>query len=688
MPISGTPRRGLLIMWSWYLGGSVAGAVQVPGESGVSPRVQPTERRVTIVSDGWRLIGELTLPGGRGRAPAVLLLSGAGSDRQAYRRLSATLAARGIGSLRLDSRAMGESINRGRFIPFDSTGHNGSLGLDRDWADVRAALRFLEREPRVDRSRIGAVGASMSGEALAKAIRGRTSPRAVIYLSPGSFSDSSLADVDRIGRRTTFVYSAREMIVRRFDKARWTRRGTSTARVIMVPDSAHATGLLAASPLLVERLAEWLTRALAVEPADSRWRHAADRVAPVVMNRLDDLERPGEETASLGQGAAGRLRFLVAWYRARRDAASLHAVGEAADRLIELTSSVASDSVDVSLYLGLAGPATALLDAADATEDDRHRRHAVALFDRIRNVARPDGDGLTWGPANDVAFGDAGIALALFAAGRRLGDSTYLGAAAASGRTLLRRSRPDSGGRNWFRSERPPHYVLPNFSHGAAGIGTALSILGRGPDGPAEFGAAAAGAERYLLSIARRDEGGFRVPYGWPVPAGGWGRPFDIGWAHGQAGTARLFWERWRITRDPASLALVREAVAGLDSAGLYGAPAPGYGANRFGVDFRFGLAGVADFLADLYDETGDRQYLDRALRLAEEIVARADPNPERLAWTVPRWAFMPDPGRPAVFTSFFHGAAGPGLVFLKLEALLTGRRPPGSLPDSPFGEW
>jgi hypothetical protein len=46
----------------------------------------------------------------------------------------------------------------------------------------------------------------------------------------------------------------------------------------------------------------------------------------------------------------------------------------------------------------------------------------------------------------------------------------------------------------------------------------------------------------------------------------------------------------------------------------------------------------------------------------------------------------MPDPGVPATLTGLLHGASGPGLLFLKLDALLHGRRPPDPLPDSPFG--
>jgi hypothetical protein len=134
--------------------------------------------------------------------------------------------------------------------------------------------------------------------------------------------------------------------------------------------------------------------------------------------------------------------------------------------------------------------------------------------------------------------------------------------------------------------------------------------------------------------------------------------------------------------------AVVRDAVLGLDSARvLDDPPASDYGREPFSVDYRFGLAGIGQALANLYDETGDRRYLERAIRIAERILARADSSAGPLGWTAPRRVFMARAGEPATFTGLMHGAAGPGLLFLTLDALLHGRRPPSALPDDPFGE-
>ncbi|MGE3616003.1 MAG: lanthionine synthetase LanC family protein [Gemmatimonadales bacterium] len=641
--------------------------------------------RVEIVHERWRLVGDFVRPATappRG-SPAVLLLNGAGRDRTAYRDLADRLAGFGIASLRIDLRGMGESTNLGRFIPFDSTGNNEAIGFGRSWTDVVAALRWLARSPGIDAERLGAVGASYSAEMLAIALRAGgldRGPIAVAALSPGSFSDSSLALIDGDSRAWLFAYSTREITVRRWQMDQWTRRGSRRARVIVVRDQAHATDLLK-SPGIEPRLAEWFTRALAVEPADDRWGRAADRVAEGIGPGWDDLRKPGDATPWLGDGSGGRVRFLTAWHLARGADESRAALRRAVE---QLAATPVPESAGNSLYSGRPGVAIAWLDAADALGDSALRVRARAEVARIRAAADTAGGAVRWGGADDVLTGNAGTVAALFGFWRRLDDSAARLLAFAGARTLARRGIADDGGRWWHWRDGAP-WNLPNFSHGTAGIATVLATISRDPGAPSELLDAALAGGAYLSSIATRDSLGMRVPYGWPIPEGGWARPFDVGWAHGQAGTARLFVELWRATHDPAHLATVEALVAGLDSARLLDGPAPAYGTEPFELDYRFGLTGIADLFADLYDLTGRRAYLTRAVALAERIAAAADTG-TALRWTRPRRPFMEDPGIPATFTGFLHGAAGPGMLFLKLDALLRGRRPPSALPDSPFG--
>lgn len=103
-------------------------------------------RDVTMrAADGVELAGWY-LPSRNGAA--VVVLHGSGSNKAAMIDHSAVLARRGYGVLALDARGHGESAG---------------VAMDLGWygpLDVRAAVVFLSRQPRVDPQRIGVLGVS------------------------------------------------------------------------------------------------------------------------------------------------------------------------------------------------------------------------------------------------------------------------------------------------------------------------------------------------------------------------------------------------------------------------------------------------------------------------------------------------------------------------------------------------
>jgi lantibiotic modifying enzyme len=398
-----------------------------------------------------------------------------------------------------------------------------------------------------------------------------------------------------------------------------------------------------------------------------------------------DALRPSLQSLDLSTGVAGQVLFFSELYAATRDSADLRTAREGADLLMQELRR--RDSVpmrgEATLYRGLPGIGVALRAVYRATGNpryaDAHRSVAHDLARRARAVARA-----SWSDSNDVMFGDAGTGLFVLEAGRVLRDTTLLNTAAAVAHTLVRRGIPEHGGLTWRRSENS-QFVLPNFSHGAAGIGLFLAMAGHATNDRA-LDSAAHLAARYLMVVGQRDSLGFRVPYGWPEPAGGWSRPFDVGWAHGPAGTARLYWQLWRATDDSTYLAIVEDCVQAVRHAGLFGTPVSEYGSAPFALTMRFDLAGVADFLADLYRVTENHSHLRLAREIADTIVARAHvPARDQLRWVTRRYGFMSDAGQPGALTGYSHGAAGYGLVLLKIHALERGLPTPHPLPDNPF---
>ena len=214
------------------------------------------ELRVVVESRGWRLVGDLRLPASAGTVPAVLMLNRAAGDRTVYRELAHQLAVRGIASLRLDLAGHGESVNLGRFVPGEAD------SVDRDvmiWAsdiDVAAAHRYLKAHPGIDSTSIGMIGASYSGEETAEAGRASGHAQAYVQLSPGSFSEASVAGIDSTGVPWLFIVSNNERHLREITAS--VQATSRTVELLILPGVEHATRILETRPDMSERIAVWL----------------------------------------------------------------------------------------------------------------------------------------------------------------------------------------------------------------------------------------------------------------------------------------------------------------------------------------------------------------------------------------------------------------------------------------------
>ena len=137
-----------------------------------------SESTVNVASGDWVLVGDLSLPESRERAPVVLMLNKAAGDRTAYEGMARALDDRNIASLRLDLRGHGESTNLGTFVPGELSPHPMIWDAEQD---VVAAIKYLKEHGRVDPDRIAVVGGSYSGEEMAEA--GRIAGYAAAYVA-------------------------------------------------------------------------------------------------------------------------------------------------------------------------------------------------------------------------------------------------------------------------------------------------------------------------------------------------------------------------------------------------------------------------------------------------------------------------------------------------------------------------
>ena len=431
------------------------------------------------------------------------------------------------------------------------------------------------------------------------------------------------------------------------------------------------------------------------QPNERRWLEAAQRVGWWLRSLEDaqarvpvDALTPGAYRDDLASGRAGQLLFWIALHRASGDYEALAAVRRHADGLVaSLPKKLQLDGFppESSLYYGLPGIAWALDQAAresgDAVYADAARRCTRLLID----AAQLDEAGEPYWDAryDELLFGNSGTALFLVYAATELDEPLALTAARAQGDRLLRLARREGDRASWPMRRDRPTLELPNFSHGAAGIGYFLATLSMAT-GDRRYLEGAQAAARHLEFIGRRDLGGFVVPYGFGQKE--WENRVDLGWAHGVAGTARFFERMHQIGGDPKYEALLEDcALAILRSNAPY-QPATGFG-QRFELDRRFGLAGAAEFLIARSRQSGDASYLDVAETIATTIFDAASVQENvGIYWHAPRPPSAERAGEPARFTGWLTGAIGYGLLFLRLDAALVGAPDPVPALDEPLG--
>jgi dienelactone hydrolase len=150
----------LVIFMSACGGAAVNNSANKAANSNANVNSGPTitAAKVTIDSaDGVKLVGTyLTAP--KPNSPALLLLHQWQSDRHSYDDFAKRMHERGFAVLSIDGRGFGESTRK-------ADGSTISAGRsDADvkamLGDVDASLTFLKRQPNVDPSYVGVVGAS------------------------------------------------------------------------------------------------------------------------------------------------------------------------------------------------------------------------------------------------------------------------------------------------------------------------------------------------------------------------------------------------------------------------------------------------------------------------------------------------------------------------------------------------
>ena len=399
----------------------------------------------------------------------------------------------------------------------------------------------------------------------------------------------------------------------------------------------------------------------------------------------DDSLHPEVVGYDLASGVSGKVIYFIALYRATGKEEYLSHAKLGSDWLVSFMGEPAqlkSDQRWASLYTGLAGVGVALMHIKEEAPAPRYDAALKQVLGHLADRATTDKHGIHWSEqTNDLIYGDAGTVLFLVHLAQLEGDLHAKELARQGAHSLLARA-VDVGEESYWLFRRDKEFNLPNFSHGTAGIAYVLATVGALCEDKALTGGAKRGFG-YLRSIAEKNDGKLRIPYGWGSE--NWQGLYEFGWAHGLTGTSLMFLRMQQLGIDQhhaqKMLLLSRNTLASIN---LPGPPAAPFAEPAMPLSMRFGRAGLlplASYWATKYPD--DLEVVALRNALFEHIRANAIRDGNTAHWQVDVPDFMG--GGRAAYTGLFHGAAGIGLALLNMHARLLKVPPYAQMPDAPY---
>jgi lantibiotic modifying enzyme len=375
----------------------------------------------------------------------------------------------------------------------------------------------------------------------------------------------------------------------------------------------------------------------------------------------------------LYSGVAGVTLFWLEAHRATGDKRFLSLAKTSANYLRKQIPDQL-ESPNCGLYTGLAGIGFVLGQVAEVIGAREYNDDARRGLRIIQTQAKEAGKGIEWSDVTDIIGGTAGIGLYLLHAARKFDDESYLKTATQAGHRLIELALEDRGALKWAMSPKFPR-LMPNFSHGTAGVCYFLASLFRETKNRVFIETAIAGTN-YLQVIADTNGDICRVFHHEP----GGEDLYYLGWCHGPVGTARLFFRLYQVTGDDAWMEWVHRCATAISRSGIPKKQTPGFWNN---VSQCCGSAGVADFFLSLYRLTKKQEYLTFCETMTADLMSRAKRDNKGYRWVQAEHRVKPQ--ETVAQTGYMQGAAGIGMLLLRLDAYRRGLEPLITFPDSPF---
>ena len=382
---------------------------------------------------------------------------------------------------------------------------------------------------------------------------------------------------------------------------------------------------------------------------------------------------PGDTSRmiNLYSGSAGVILFYLELFQATQDERFLEEAKNGADFLLYYLSEREPGYEEIGLYTGLAGICYTLEKVHEVTKTERFKVGLTRYYNLLMSKAKTLDNSIDWG-YTDIVYGASGIGLYLLNSSQ---NTTAKKNAVKTGRGLL---NPDLGTRKEFRwymdtAMVKRDYYMPNFSHGTAGVCYFFTRLYTLTNEKEFLNAALAGAN-HLETMENKDAWIYHHDKDEGKDL------YYLSWCHGPAGTARLYYELYKITHDIKWLDKIKRSAQALMTCGIPEKLTNGFWNN---VGSCCGSAGVAEFFLELHKIFKDLSYLEFSKHVTENLLQRATTEGEAIFWK--QAENRRDPDLLQAQTGYMQGAAGIGMWLLHLDAFENNYKSIIKLPDNTF---
>lgn len=394
----------------------------------------------------------------------------------------------------------------------------------------------------------------------------------------------------------------------------------------------------------------------------------------------------------LYSGAAGIGLFFLQLYQATDDKKWLNEATAAADELIATATGpewyAQTRDGDVGGVIPVPGWAIgysngpvgeAFLTTAlyDELGDQKYLDYTKKIADDLIAAAIHDEKGLHWSDQEDIVA-DGGFVFFLVDVYRHTKDEKYLNTAKEAADKIAAHAIPgENGGVYWKLLDLsligfPKGTTFPNFSHGTAGTSWMFAILYKYSGDKKYLDLAKQGVE-YIKSLAVGDEQGTLIPYQDHTATGPTWDHYYLGSCHGPTGTVLPFRLLYELTGDESYKDWIVRLSRGIIRAGAPEKYSWGYWPS---LNLCCGTPGILEHFVDVYELTGDEEFLDYAKRTADWLIRVStvkDDEPGKRCWYGAWTRTIPD--KVVSYTGLYSGSAGAAASLLRLYANQTGKK-------------